>query len=471
MDILSSLVERLPAGTVSTHPGELTSRSRDAWALAMLREARGERLPRPMAVVFPKRTEDVAATLAWASETGTPVVPRGGGSGVCGGAQAVWRGLVMDLSRMERVLEIDEASFAVTVEAGIRGDRLESALSAHGLTVGHYPQSIAISSVGGWIATTSAGQASAGRGGIEDLLLGLTAVLPSGDVLRLPATPRSAAGPDLRRMLVGSEGALAVVTEAVLAVAPLPESMRWTAFQPASFEHGIELVRAVMHSGARPDVVRLYDETDAALAFGNLGHGGGTVLLLGFPDGEMAEAGIQACGHLAATADATMLLALYGEHWWEHRNDAVGLYGKIMGQDRVFGPGTVVDTMEVAGLWGRLPELHAAIRAALSTASEAVGCHLSHPYGSGASLYFTFLIRSEDDQAAERAYLGAWQAAVAACREGGGSITHHHGVGLLKAPFLADEIGATGVATLRAVKAALDPKGILNPGKLLSVEP
>jgi alkyldihydroxyacetonephosphate synthase len=471
VDTLSSLVERLPAGTVSTHPGELASRSRDAWALAMLREARGERLPRPMAVVFPKRTEDVAATLAWATETGTPVVPRGGGSGVCGGAQAVWRGLVLDLSRMDRVLEIDEPSFAVTVEAGLRGDRLEAALNARGLTTGHYPQSIAISSVGGWIATTSAGQSSAGRGGIEDILLGLTAVLPTGDVLRLPPTPRSAAGPDLRRLLVGSEGTLAVVTEAVLAVGPLPDAMRWTAFQPASFEHGIELVRAVTHSGARPDVVRLYDETDAALAFGDLGHGEGPVLLLGFPDGEMAEAGIQACGHLATAADATMLLGTYGEHWWEHRNDAVGLYGRIMGQDRAFGQGTIVDTMEVAGLWGPLPQLHNSIHAVLSEASEAVGCHLSHPYGSGASLYFTFLIRAADDQAAERAYLAAWQAALAACREAGGTITHHHGIGLLKAPFLADEIGTTGMATLRSIKETFDPKGILNPGKLLSVEP
>lgn len=471
MDALSSLIDRLPAGTVSTHPGELSSRSRDAWALAMLREARGERLPRPMAVLFPRRTEDVATALAWASETGTPVVPRGAGSGVCGGAQAIWRGLVIDMSRMDRVLDIDEASFAVTVEAGIHGDRLESALNPLGLTVGHYPQSIAISSVGGWIATTSAGQASAGYGAIEDLLLGLTAVLPSGEILDLPATPRSAAGPDLRRMLVGSEGALAIVTEATLAVTTLPDAMRWDAFRPASFEHGIELVRAVMHSGAHPDVVRLYDETDAALAFASLGHTEGAVLLLGFRDGEVAEAGIQVCGHLAAETDATMLLASYGEHWWEHRNDAVGLYRQIMGEDRSFGPGTIVDTMEVAGLWGRLPELHSAIGSTLSEASEAVGCHLSHPYGSGASLYFTFLLRAEDDQAAERAYLAAWESAVAACRSAGGVITHHHGIGLLKAPFLADEIGATGIAALRAIKGALDPAGILNPGKLLSVEP
>ena len=423
-----------------------------------------------MAVVFPRRTEDVATALAWASETATPVVPRGAGSGVCGGAQAIWRGLVLDLSRMDQVLDIDEASFAVRVEAGIRGDRLEALLNARGLTLGHYPQSMAISSVGGWIASTSAGQASAGYGGIEDLLLGLTAVLPSGEVLELRATPRSAAGPDLRRLFVGSEGALAVVTEATLGVTTRAEAMRWAAFQPASFEHGVELVRAVMHSGAHPDVVRLYDDTDAAFSFGNLGHSGGPVLLLGFRDGPMAEAGIQVCGHLAAESEATMLMGPYGEHWWTHRNDAVGLYRQIMGEDRAFGPGSIVDTMEVAGLWGRLPELHGAISEALSASAEAVGSHLSHPYRSGASLYFTFLVRAADDRAAERAYLGAWQAAIAACQGSGGTITHHHGIGLLKAPFLADELGATGLATLRAVKSALDPSGILNPGKLLSVE-
>lgn len=472
MEPLASLAERLPEGTISTHPGELSSRSRDAWALAMLREARGDRLPRPMAVVFPRTTEHVATTLAWASETKTPVVPRGGGSGVSGGAQAIWRGLVVDLSRMDRILDVDEASLAVTVEAGIHGDRLETALNQHGLTIGHYPQSMAISSVGGWIATASAGQASAGYGAIEDMLLGLTAVLPTGAVVHLPATPRSAAGPDLRRLLVGSEGALGIVTEASLAASTLPNAMRWAAFQPNSFERGIEVARAVMHSGAHPDVVRLYDEVDAAVSFGEAGHAGGPVLVLGLRDGDMAEAGLEVCGRLAAAAEATVLMASLGEHWWEHRNDAVGLYRQIMGEERTLGAGVVVDTMEVAGLWGRLPELHSSIRASLlSHASEAVSCHLSHPYGSGASLYFTFLLRAPDDDAAERAYLGAWQAAVRASLDAGGTITHHHGIGLLKAPYLADELGASGVEALRAIKRALDPAGVLNPGKLLSVEP
>jgi alkyldihydroxyacetonephosphate synthase len=179
VDALASLVERLPEGAVSTHPGELSSRSRDAWPLAMLREARGERLPRPMAVVFPQSTGHVSATLSWAVETRTPVVPRGGGSGVCGGAQAIWRGVVLDLSRMNRVLDIDEVSMTVRVEAGTRGDRLEQALSERGLTLGHYPQSLGISSVGGWIATRAGGHFATLYTHIDDLVESVRAITPA----------------------------------------------------------------------------------------------------------------------------------------------------------------------------------------------------------------------------------------------------------------------------------------------------
>jgi alkyldihydroxyacetonephosphate synthase len=471
VDALAALTERLPEGAVSTHPGELTSRSRDAWALAMLREARGDRLPRPMAVVFPRTTDDVAATLRWASETGTAVVPRGAGSGVCGGAQAVWRGVVLDLTRMNRVLEIDDVSQTVRAEAGIRGDRLEAELDATGLTLGHYPQSLSISSLGGWIAAASAGQASAGYGAIEDNLLGLTAVLGTGDVLELPATPRAATGPDLRRLLVGTEGAYAVVTEATLSVARQPGAMRWLTVAASSFDGGVVLAREIIQRELHPLVLRLYDDVDAGLTFSSVGHAGGPVLIAGFGEGAIGEAGLAEARAAALDAGHGPLGDDYARHWWGHRNDAVALYRRIMGQERMFGPGVIVDTLEVSGLWRSLPRLYSAIREALlERASQAVGCHLSHPYRSGASLYFTFLIRADDDTAAERGYLDAWRRAAAACRGAGGTLSHHHGIGLLKAPFLAEALGERAVATLRSLKRALDPAGVLNPGKLLETE-
>lgn len=466
VDALTSLIERLPEGAVSTHPGELTSRSHDWWPLALLREARGERLPRPMAVVFPRTTEEVAAVLSWAQETGTAVVPRGGGSGVCGGAQALWRGVVLDLSRMNRVLDLDETSLAVTVEAGIRGDRLEAALGERGLTLGHYPQSLAISSVGGWIAARSAGQASAGYGTIEDLLLGLTAVLPDGGIVRLRSVPRSAAGPDLRRLFAGSEGALGVITAATLSVARAPSGIRWMAFRPPSFERGLDAVRAVAQGPPRPLVVRLYDEADAGITFQPLGHEGGPVLIAGLADASGAEADAR---EIAAAVATEELGEAYGTHWWEHRFDAVDLYRRIMGEERVLGDGVIVDTMEVAGLWTVLPDLYRAVLGALrDDATQAVACHLSHPYRSGASLYFTFVLQAPDDQRAETVYLDAWERAARVCHRAGGTVTHHHGVGLLKAPFLEEELGAGGMDALRALKGALDPRGVLNPGKLLT---
>src|SRR5207245_1869626 len=167
------------------------------------------------------------------------------GSGVCGGAQAETQAVVLDLSRMDRIGAVDTVSQTVEVQAGVRGDRLEEELARSDLTTGHWPQSIAISTVGGWIAASSAGQASAGFGAIEDVLLGLTAVLPGGQILRCRPVPRSAAGPDLRRLLVGSEGTLAVVTEATLACRARPAGWEWLAFGYPDFATLAEALRDV----------------------------------------------------------------------------------------------------------------------------------------------------------------------------------------------------------------------------------
>jgi alkyldihydroxyacetonephosphate synthase len=466
---LDMLVSRLPDGTVRTDEQIRRERAIDSWALALLRRVRGDELPIPAAVIFPARTEEVATVLAWASETSTAVIPRGAGSGVCGGAQAQAGSVVLDLSRMNAITGVDLVSRVAHVEAGVRGDQLEEALAGHGLTAGLYPQSIGISTVGGWIAASSAGQASTGFGAIEDVLLGLTAVLPPGEILRCRAVPRSAAGPDLRRLLVGSEGTLAVVTEATLACRPRPAGWDWLAFAFPDFNALAGGLREAVRAETGAAVIRGYDETDAQLSFGALGHPGGCVGMLGFPAGRPGrqagkQAAIETLQHAGASGD---LGAGYGEHWWAHRNDAVDTYAKIMGPDRAFGDGVIVDTFEVAGLWSAVPRLYDSIREALAGPAQAVGCHLSHLYPSGSSLYFTFLISGADDRDAAARYLAAWDQAVRSCAAVGGTITHHHGVGRLKAGYLATELGETGVDVLTRIKAALDPAGIMNPGVLL----
>jgi alkyldihydroxyacetonephosphate synthase len=485
LDILAS---RLPDGAVDTGAETLRERAIDSWALALLRRARGDELPAPAAVVFPAGTEEVAAVLRWASETATAVIPRGGGSGVCGGAEAGPGAIVLDLSRMDRIGDVDLVSQTVDVQAGVRGDRLEEALATRGLTVGHYPQSLALSTVGGWIAASSAGQASTGFGAIEDVLLGLTAVLPRGEILRCRPVPRSAAGPDLRRLLIGSEGTLAVVTEATLACRARPAAWEWLAFGFPDFRALADALREAARAETGAAVLRGYDETDASLSFGALGHPGGCVAIAGFPVG---PPGLDARKQAAAEAiqkpaiqkpaiqkpaiqkpaiqeasTATDLGARYGEHWWAHRNDAVQTYARIMGPERAFGPGVIVDTMEVAGLWSAVPRLYDGIRTTLAGHAQAVGCHLSHLYPSGSSLYFTFLISGADDHEAAEKYRTAWDHAARTCTEAGGTITHHHGVGRLKARYLTDELGEAGADTLTRIRAALDPAGIMNPGAL-----
>ena len=474
MSSLDILAGRLPDGTVSTNRQTLRHSAIDSWSLALLRRVRGDDLAEPAAVVFPARTEEVATVLAWASQTGTAVIPRGAGSGVCGGAQAETQAIVLDLSRMDRIGPIDAVSQAVEVQAGVRGDRLEEELAAHGLTTGHYPQSIAISTVGGWIAASSAGQASTGFGAIEDLLLGLTAVLPDGEILRLRPVPRSAAGPDLRRLLVGSEGTLAVVTEATLACRARPEAWEWLAFGYPDFTAMAEALKNVRRAETGAAVLRGYDETDAQLGFGALEHTTGCVALAGFPAGPPGLASppglaarTQAAAEIMRTTGAE-LGASYGEHWWQHRNDAVQTFAQIMGPERTFGTGVIVDTMEVAGLWSAVPGLYGGIKTALSAHAQAVACHLSHLYPSGSSLYFTFLITGADDHDAETRYREAWPQAARTCTEVGGTITHHHGVGRLKAPFLAGELGETGTGVLSTIRKALDPAGIMNPKGLTS---
>jgi alkyldihydroxyacetonephosphate synthase len=462
---LELLVSRLPDGAVRTDAETLRERAIDSWALALLRRVRGDELPVPVAVVFPASTEEVATVLAWASETATAVIPRGGGSGVCGGAEAQAGSVVLDLTRMDQIGQVDAVSQTVDVQAGVRGDQLEDALAGPGLTVGHYPQSIAMSTVGGWIAASSAGQASTGFGAIEDVLLGLTAVLPQGEILRCRPVPRSAAGPDLRRLLIGSEGTLAVVTEATLACRTRPAAWDWLAFSFPAFSELAKALRDTVRAETGAAVLRGYDETDAQLGFGALGHPGGCVGVVGFPAGLPGlDARKQAAIETFKQAGASGALgARYGEHWWAHRNDAVRTYAQIMGPERAFGSGVIVDTMEVAGLWSAVPGLYQGIRVALAEQAQAVGCHLSHIYPSGSSLYFTFLISGADDRDAEARYREAWDLAAHDCAAAGGTITHHHGVGRLKARFLVDDLGETGVGVLTRIKAALDPAAIMNP--------
>jgi alkyldihydroxyacetonephosphate synthase len=462
---LDELARRLPPGRLLRDEHERAARRRDWWPLARLLERSGD-LALPDAVLVPRSTDEVAAMLVWANDTSTPVVPRGLGSGVVGGVVPPAGSIVLDMSAMDLVIGVDERSYLVQAQAGIRGDRLEAHLATSGLTMGHLPQSLELSSPGGWVAAWSAGQLSPAYGAIEDRLVGLTAVLIDGTVVEVRPFPRATAGIDLKRLFLGSEGALGVVTEVTLALSPLVSVTDWLALRLPDFGACLDAARGIRHGDIHPRVLRGWDPPDAIRAFGGpLGHTQGAVLLVGFASSAPGVEGRRSAAlGIARRHGGSELTAAYGDTWWTHRLDAVKTFDDVMGTRRSWGAGVVLDTLEVTGSWRDLPTIHAAITGALARASGEVGCHFSHVYMTGAALYFTFVLREQSDATAIERYLATWDGALEACLGAGGSIAHHHGIGRLKVGHLERELGFGQLELSRRVKAALDPQGLLNPG-------
>ena len=466
MDTIEELADRLPSGMVSTHHGELAAHAHDRWALALLREAAGARVPPPAAIAYPISTDHVAVILKWARETGTALVARGGGSGLVGGAEAVKRSVVLELSRLDRIVALDMVSQTISAQAGARGAAIEAALVPHGFTLGLDPVSLQISTIGGWIASGATGVGTTGFGGIRELLLGLTVVTGEGEVVSLGAVPRSATGPDLRRLFVGSEGGFGIVTEATLSASRLPSALRWSAFTPNSFEGGIALVREIVQRPFRPLVIRLHDAAEAAASFAAFGFLDLPVLFVGLdreaPGGEAERFELDALARRFGARQADPEAA---EQWWDHRFEGHRSDHEAPGSEG--GQGTVTDLADFGAVWRKIPRIYEEVRGALLDRAESVTCRLVDPSPAGAALMFTFTLRSGQDPEAEDTYLQAWDAAARAALDAGATLSHSHGIGLLKAPYLERELGRGGLGVLRRLKDALDPGGILNPGKVM----
>ncbi len=428
----------------------------------------------PDAVVFPADHDEVLAVLAYCARHAVAVVPFGGGTSVVGGVDPV-RGrfdtvIALDLRRLDRVTEIDPISGTATLGAGLTGPRAEELLGAHGLSLGHFPQSFEFATIGGFAATRSSGQASAGYGRFDDMVQRLKIATPGG-TLELGRAPASAAGPDLRELFVGSEGTLGVITEVTLRVHPVPETVAYQAWSFPDFATGAAALRAVVQAGAAPTVLRLSDEAETGINLARSGDIGGNPVA-----GCLAVTTYEgSAAHVTArSAEAGAVLAAAGgsalgetpAREWEH-----GRFAAPYLRDALLDVGVLCETLETATTWSNLNALKAKVTAALTESLAAQGtpplvmCHISHTYPTGASLYFTVVAKQLDDPLAQ------WQAAKRAAGDAivaaGGTITHHHAVGTDHRPWVPDEVGDLGVRVLRAVKVELDPAGILNPGKLV----
>jgi alkyldihydroxyacetonephosphate synthase len=495
----AELAQLLP-GRVSLSDQDRLSYARDMWPKAILWIRQGRIPPPPDLVVWPGSEDEVVKVIQLCRRHKLPVIPFGAGSGVCGGVWAVRGGVSLDLKRLESVGPVDGERFAVDAEAGVLGQVLEQKLNAQGYTLGHFPSSIYMSTLGGWLAARSAGQLSSRYGKIEDMVLSVRAVTGRAELVTTPERPYP--GPNLNELLLGSEGTLCAFTRARLRVHPLPQLRAFRGFRFRSLEAGLEAIRLLFRDGLRPAVVRLYDPFDTAVA-SRLKPGAApepppsergplradllpalarqivpralgrpallnraadlfrTSLLILMFEGEARRTAREEerARALCEGAGGTDLGEEPGQRWFATRYDVSYQMSSLV--DR----GMFADTMEVATTWDKVLEVYRKVKEAASPLCFVM-CHFSHAYLEGCSLYFSFAGAQDTGDRQERRYDEVWKATLAAASSAGATVSHHHGVGLLKARALHEQLG-DGRRMIHALKRALDPDGIMNPGKLL----
>ncbi len=541
--VLNALRAAVGLDGVSVGEAERTFYSGDLWPRLLIRRlAREAPATLPDAVAWPRDAEAVRRVVAICREAGVPVIPYGAGSGVCGGTVPVQGGVVLDLKRMNRLLEVDDLSMTAVVEAGMIGRHLENALNERGYTLGHFPSSIMCSTVGGWVATRSAGQFSSRYGKIEDMVLALDVVLPDGTEVVLDATRTHRGQPDFTRLMIGSEGTLGVITRVHLKIHPSPSTRRFAGFRFMDVVAALEAMRSIMQHGLRPAVMRLYDPLDTLInrfsmssdpdAAGSRPHdrdpragregeagrsweggrrkpivGGwgkplrailgrtldtdlsdlaslltgpmlrsflshpalfqraitrlplSSLLVVGFEgDDRRTRENLDQATDLARRATGRDLGPGPGEHWYRHR------YSVSFKLSPVFGQGAFVETIEVAGLWRDIPRIYSEVRSAV-IGRAAILAHFSHAYREGCAVYFTLAGYRADPAGLGELYDQVVRRALAAAMRAGATVSHHHGIGLMKRAFIPEEYEG-GDHLFWALKEALDPSGIMNPEKV-----
>lgn len=458
----------------------------DATTEARIRHAGGRSTPdllrrrepdqdAPDAVVRPAHHDEVRACLDVAVARGIAVIPFGGGTSVVGALDPE-RGahhavVSLDLRRLSGLVRLDEVSGEAVLAAGTTGPEAEALLSAHGLELGHFPQSFRYATIGGFAAARSSGQNSAGNGRFDTMVTGIRVATPTGDI-ELGRSPGSAAGPDLIRVFLGSEGIFGVITEVRVRVHPIPRERVFESWSFPDFTSGVEGLRRVAQQGNGPTVIRLSDEAETAVSLAQVGKIGkvlakGTSVVTVYEGEGIDERRTRVSAHLAAAGGISSGTGP-AEDWLKGRFDGPYL------RDSLLDAGVFCETLETATTWTNLQTLRSAVETALKGGFSAAGaksyvmCHVSHIYPTGASLYFTVLAGVRADP------LGAWEPVKARVSDAiiaaGGTISHHHAVGRDHAPWLSQEIGETGMRILSAIKRELDPAGILNPGAVIPLE-
>jgi len=434
-------------------------------------------MPVPAAVVLPRDTAQVAELLRWADEHGVNLIPRTGATATEGGLEsAVPDSVIVDGSAMDRILDIDPYDMQATVQCGVPLQALEDRVREHGLTTGHSPQSKPVAHLGGLVATRSIGQFSTLYGGIEDMVVGLEAVFPGGEVTRIKNVPRRAAGPDIRHVVIGNEGALCFITEVTVKLFPyFPENNAFLGWTLKSMKTGFEVLREVMVSGYKPSVARVYDPGDAGLHFSHFAAPDDCVLLF------MAEG---TAGIAKATADGIQEIvdrhpechqvdSAYIETWF---NDLCWGPDKITAEDeRIRQTRNVNRTTEISAGWSAINDIYEAARDRIIAEIPDItmmGGHSSHSYINGTNMYFNYffnVVGVGPEEETEKYYLPIIGIICEEVLKRGGSIVHHHGMGKARAPWVKDEYGSS-YYILEGLKKQFDPNGVMNVGTIFPLE-
>ena len=436
---------------------------RDRWPYANLKYRFGK-FPGavPPLVVLPGSYDEASEILKLANTYKLKVVPYGAGSGVLGGAIPMGKEVTLDLKRLNRLIGIDEISGLATAQGGMNGELFEAALNSRKFTLGHFPQSLNVSTVGGWLACRSAGQASTRYGKIEDMVVGMKVLLPDSRIMDIKPVPRRAVGPSIIDMFVGAEGTLGIILEGTFRIWPYPERETVHVIGFKDYLAGLEAIRRIMQAELRPAVVRLYDESESRSK------------IEGLPEYEnhpcLAMLTFTGRKELVAVEEKLALdicMETGGVEgssepaykWMQHRFES--LSAKPVSQ------GKMLDTIEVAGMWMAQMDLYEGMKEAVkSVEAEAhFGAHWSHAYCDGACMYMTFVIPAENEEKAAKKHAQIWEKCMRACLKAGGTISHHHGIGYFRSKWLPEELGI-GHEILQHLKSSLDPNGIMNPGKL-----
>lgn len=422
----------------------------------------------PSFIAWPETVEQVAEVLRFANTKRLPVIPYCGGEGGAGMTWPIFGGIILDIKRLNKVLDINERSCTVVTQTGIMSQELEWELNACGLTTAHLPQSHFISGVGGFLAARSAGALSTKYGKFPDMVLGMQVVLPNGHIMRTRAVPRMASGPDLNQLFCGSEGTLGVITEATLVVRPKPEVTCSRAVMMPNLHAGMEAVRKMLHLGLRPCVARLSDEVETDKLWKRERHGAQLIMAFdGFQ--ELVDLEMRKAMEIALHEGGEDLGKEVGEAWWLRRYSGVfpnEKPGYFNDRARGLAYGGVMDT---AGDFDYLEAVHKKMKESVSRIEGTIFmAHFSHWYPTGGMMYPYVYNRNvpEDPTQIPEYFYKLQRQAIQVILELGGTINHHHGVGFMLGHYMAGEYGWEGMDLLQSIKKAIDPNNIMNPGKL-----